>query len=336
MPGSTLRIGDGSVAAMARLSLIFLLAAACGGSSKPAQLAPLPDEPKPAAPAPAPAPPPPAPPAPPPPVEATLPAAQTTVKLVAGGRGKKAPLRYTPKAGTKQALELTMDFAGQQDTQQQIVPTIVLAAEAETAAVAADGATDFSVKVTGTDARAVEGSSVPLDKFKPVLASLEGLTFGGKRDATGVVGDLALKIEQPKQGAADALDLVRLTLPQVPVLPKEAIGVGAKWTATTIVKLANQIDVTQVTEYELVGHKDTSWTVKGKTKVSGKEQDIDGGKAKISDIKGTGTSELTIADGTLYPTYKSAMETSFKASPKDAADKSITFTLKVGGSVTPK
>jgi hypothetical protein len=115
------------------------------------------------------------------------------------------------------------------------------------------------------------------------------------------------------------------------VLPKEAVGVGAKWQSTTTAKLADRLDVTQTTDYELIAHKGTTWTIKGITKVTGKDQDIE--TSKISGITGSGTSETTIADGVLYPTHKSSLETQFKASE---ADKSAQFAIKVGGAVTPK
>lgn len=319
---------------MSRLPLFLLVAAACGGASKPPQTAPLPDDTKQAAAAPPavkPAPPVEAAPPPAPPVEVKIAAAQTTVKLVAGGKGKKQPLRYTPTAGTKQALELAMDFTGKQDTEQRVVPTIVLTADAETKAVDKDGNAEYALTVTGTDARAVEGSSVPLDQFKAVLNTLSGLTIGGKRDASGLAGELTLRIEKPAKNAVETLELIRLTLPALPVLPKEALGVGAKWQSTTTARLADQLDITQVTDYELVAHDGATWTIKGKTKVTGKDQTIDNGK--ISAISGAGTSETTLADGALYPTHKSSTETQFKAL---AQDKTIQFKLKVGASVTPK
>jgi hypothetical protein len=318
---------------MSRLPLILLVAAACGGASKPPQTAPLPEDTTPAAPpvAATPAPPVEAPPPPAPPVEVKIPAPQTTVKLVAGGKGKKQPLRYTPTAGTKQAVELAMDFTGKQDTEERVVPTIVLTGDAEAKAVDKDGNVDYTLTVTGTDARAVEGSSVPVDQFKGVLGTLSGLTIGGKREANGLTGELTMRIDNPVKNAAEALELIRLTLPALPVLPKEAVGVGAKWQSTTMARLADQLEIAQVTDYELVAHQGTSWTIKGKTKITGKDQTIDNGK--ISAISGAGTSETTIVDGALYPTHKASLETQFKAS---AQDKSIQFKLKVGGAVTPK
>ena len=318
-----------------RRLLPLILVAACGGTSKPAPTAPLPEEakaaPPPAAKEPAPPaePPKPAPPAGP--VEVKIPAVQTTVKVVSGGKGKKEALRYTVKQGAKQGVELAMDFSGKQDTEEQVVPTIVLIGEAETRAVDKDGNAEYQVTVTGTDARTVAGSQVPVEKFKAVLGSLAGLTIGGTIGTTGVAGDVTLRIEKPQDNAADTLELLRLTFPTLPVLPKEAVGVGARWQSTTSAKLADRLDVTQITDYELVAHSGSTWTIKGTTKVSGKDQEVE--DSKVSAISGTGTSETTIAAGALYPTHKASLETQFKAQDKD---KSSQFVIKVGGAVTPK
>jgi len=324
---------------MSRLPLILAVAAACGGSSTPPPTAPLPPDTKQAA---KPTTPPPEadsvakstdikPPAPAGPVEIKIPAPQTTVKIVTDGKGKKAQLRYTPKAGAKQSVEVAMDFAGKQDTDEQIVPTIVLIGEAETRNVDKDGGAEYTLTVTGTDARAVTGSAVPADQLKSVLGALNGLTIAGKRGANGAAGELTMRIEHPPEHAGDALGLIRETFPALPVLPNQPLGVGAKWQSTTIGKLADKLDITQVTDYELISHDGATWKIKGTTKVSGKDQDIE--NAKISSISGTGTSETTISDGVLYPTHKASLETQFKAAD---AQKSSQFSIKVGGAVTPK
>jgi hypothetical protein len=323
---------------MTRLSLLLVVAAACGGSPKPTPTTtPLPDDAKPPAPpvaqAPAPAPEakPPTPPPPAGPLDIKIPAQQTTVKLVSGGKGKKEAMRYTLKEGAKQAVELALDFSGRQDTEEQGVPTIVLSASAETKAVGKDGTAEYTLTVTGTDARAVAGVAVEMDQFKHALDILSGLTIGGTVGANGAAGDVTLHMENPPPHAARVLDLIRMTLPRLPVLPTEAVGVGAKWQATTSAKLADRLDVTQITDYELIAHKGTTWTIKGTSKVSGKDQDIE--TSKVSEITGTGTSEATLDGGALYPTLKSSIETQFKASEKD---KSVKFTLKIGSAVTPK
>jgi hypothetical protein len=328
---------------MRRLLSILAVSAACGGApTPPAQLAPLPDDPKPAA-APAEAKPaqpapveakPAAPPASATPLEIKIPPPQTTVKIVSAGKGKKATVRYTAKPGAKQGIEFAIDFSGKQDSAESVVPTIVLIGEAETKAVDKDGNATYTVTVTGADARAVAGQQIPPEKFdlfKGALGGLAGLTIGGTLGANGTAGEITMKIDRVPAQAAQAIELLRVTLPTLPVLPKEAVGVGAKWQSTTVAKLADRLDVTQTTDYELVAHQGTTWTIKGTTKVTGKDQAIE--DSKISQISGTGTSETTIADGALYPTHKSSVETQFTASEKGA---SAQFVIKVGGAVTPK
>jgi hypothetical protein len=316
---------------------------ACGGKSKPTQLAPLPEDQKPAAAQPKQAPPaeakapeePPPPPEPKGPIEIKLPAQQTTVKLVAKGKGKLAPLRYTGKAGGKQQVELALDFASSEamgtEKNETVLPTIVLVGEAETRTVDKDGRADYAITVSGTDARDVAGARVKAEELKVMLGSLIGLVIGGSVAANGTAGDVTMRVEKPDRLTEGALEMVKLTLPVLPILPTEPVGVGAKWQTTTTTKLAEKIDVTQTTDYELVAAKGNTWTIKGKTAVSGVDQDLHGGK--ISNIHGSGTSELTLAAGALYPTYKTQIETQFTASEKD---QSMSLALRVGGVVTAK
>jgi hypothetical protein len=322
----------------------FALAAAlvaCGGKSKPTQLAPLPEDSKPAAAQPkeAPSAAAKAPEAPPPlpeptgPVEVKIPAQQTTVKLVA--KGKLAPLRYTGKAGGKQQVELALDFASTEsmgtEKNETVLPTIVLVGEAETKAVDKDGRADYAITVSGTDARDVAGARVKSEELKVMLGSLAGLVIGGSVAANGTAGDVTMRVEKPDRLTEGALEMVKLTLPVLPLLPTEPVGVGAKWQTTTTTKLADKIEVTQVTDYELVAAKGNTWSIQGKTAVSGADQDMHGGK--ISSIRGSGTSELTLAAGALYPTYKTQLETQFTASEKD---QSMALALRVGGAITAK
>jgi len=302
-------------------------------------MVPVPDEPKPAAPAPAAVAPTVTAPMPPPekaeppraPLEVKIPARQITVKLVSSGAGKKQAMRYGLKAGAKQSIELAMDFTGKQDTEERVVPTIVLIGNAETTAVDKDGNADLTVTVTRTDARTVPGSQIPLEQFKGVVGELSGLTIGGKLGTTGTASELTMRLASAPQGLIEAMQLIRLTLPTLPVLPKEAIGVGARWQATSAGKLAERLDVTQVTDYELVAHQGTTWKIVGTTKITGKDQEIDSNK--ITGIAGTGTSETTITDGALLPSHKSLLETQFKAVE---ADHATVVTFKIGSAVTPK
>jgi hypothetical protein len=131
-----------------------------------------------------------------------------------------------------------------------------------------------------------------------------------------------------------------------PVLPTEPVAPGAKWTVTTTQKLADQLDVTQTTDYQLVSHKGNAWVIKGTTKITGADQDISaaqgGPKTKVGKISGTGTTDATISAGTLSPSSKQHLETSFEATvtapDKDGKEQTISlkFELKQGNAVTSK
>jgi hypothetical protein len=341
---------------MRRVLLALVVAAGCGGGSHTSTTPPPPLPETKAEPAPAPDPKPeekPAPPAPAEPVELTLNAPKSTVKLVSAGKGKKEALKLTPKAGDKQPVEIAMDFAGKTTapaelggTQEQVAPTVVLGGQLETKDVAADGTTTFQVTIDNVDAKEMAGSKTPADEFKKNLVSLNGMTIGGTVAGNGTTGDLKLRVEKPDAASKEALGLVHLSLlPMWPVLPTEPVAPGAKWTVTTTQKLADQLDVTQTTDYQLVSHKGNDWVIKGTTKITGADQDISqdkGPKTKVGKIAGTGTTEATVSAGSLSPSSKQHLETSFEATVtapgQDGKEQTISlkFELKQGNAVTTK
>jgi hypothetical protein len=328
------------------LFVILVAAAACGGKQK--STTPPPPLPEPVAEK-KPEPPKPEPEEPKPqipqgPVSLKLEAPKVTVKLVNAGKGKKAAFKMTSKAGDKQAVELTMDFAGKQTappelggSSEQVAPTVVLLADVEAKEVATDGATKFHMTISGVDARDVPGAKTPGAEFKNELLSLTGATIAGAVNANGSMSDLTLTVEKPDQNTLGAMGLLKLSLmPIWPVLPKEAIGPGAKWQVAVTTKVADRLEVTQTTDYQLVSKKGKTWTIKGTTKVTGTEQDIEG--AKFGGIGGTGTTEATINEGALLPAAKQSVKTDFTATaePQPNQKVSLVFHLEQSNAVTPK
>ncbi|HEY4241978.1 MAG TPA: DUF6263 family protein [Kofleriaceae bacterium] len=329
---------------MIRSALIVVLLGACGGGTKPVPVALPPDKPtepvaqpkeEPAQPKPDPQPE-----TPKGPVDVGIPGVDSQVKLVKAGAGKKGVLKYAPKAGDKQSVELALDYT-EKDTQgtesrEQTVPTVVLQGDVVTNAVGADGKADYVLTVTGTDAREVKESQIKPEQMKVALATLAGVTFTGSTGANGAAGEIKVHIEKVDAMLMQALELVRLTLPRWPMLPAEPVGVGAKWQSVTNIKLGGKFDVTETTDYELTAHKGKTWTIKGTTKLSGPNVDVE--DATVSDIGGSGTTEATITDGMLYPAFKTQTQTQFTAKEKVKAGetpKTATFSFRVGGAVTP-
>lgn len=304
-----------------RLFSLVLVLAACGGKQKHVDTVPLPPEPKqeeakkepeptkPAEPE--------APPAPKGPVTVNIESAKPTVKLVSAGKGTKAALKVAPKTGAKQTVEVALDFQGGQDgppeaggKQQQIAPTVVLAADVETKEVGADGQSKFMLTISGVDAKDVTGAKVPADQFKNELLSLQGATIEGSVGANGSTSDLTLKIEKPDAKSVEALQLVKtVLLPMWPVLPDQPIAPGAKWTVTTTEKIADQLEVTKTIDYQLVSKKGTEWTIKGTAKMTGKDQDLQG--AKIGAIGGVGSIDSVVTEGALLAKSTQKLATDF-------------------------
>lgn len=330
---------------MNRVSLVLvasLVACGGGGGKKQTNLAPLPDEkPAEAKVEPKVEEPKPEPPKPLPPLEVKFDVPVATVKLVSAGKGAKSALKYTAKPGAKQSVEVVMNFAqtaaadGQSD--EQVVPAIVLTGEAETKTVEPNGKANYTLTVSGVDAREAPGNQVPLDKFKVALASLAGLVVSGNIDPNGTMTDTLLRIEKPDQLSTGALDLMRTTLPIWPVFPKEPVGIGAKWQASRSVTLKPSaqaqagIEMTHTTDYELVSKKGSMYTIKSKTSITGKDQELQG--AKISKITGTGAADITLEEGALYPSYTSKLESNLMVT---LGDKSEQHGFKIGGAINAK
>jgi hypothetical protein len=343
-----------------RTWLVILVAAAssCGGKQKPTtQPPPLPEaktepppETKPAPPVEKPEPPKPA-----GPLDVSLKPPTMSVKLVNPGKGKRVALKLTPKLGNKQQVELALDFSEKQTAPAELggasehgLPTVVLTGDAEVKAVDDKGKADYQLTVSDTDVRDTAKPTAEQNEMKPkvkeALAALKGMTIGGSVDANGSQSDVKLHVDKGDEAAQGALELVRVALPWWPMFPTEPVGVGAKWQVTTTTKLIDKVDVTQTTDYELVAHKGNTWTIKGTTKVTGADQDLEG--AKVTKIGGQGNVEVAMVDGALYPTIKGSLDTGFTASvtgadPSDktgATQKTVSLTINVmqGAAVTPK
>ncbi|MDB4956888.1 MAG: hypothetical protein JWO36_4457 [Myxococcales bacterium] len=259
-----------------------------------------------------------APPTPAGPFDGTIAAPKYSVKLVSPGKGKREALKFTPKQGDKQQVELAIDFGEKQTApaelggdRNDVVPTVLLSGPAEVKSVDKDGKAEYQFTVNTTDARQANGTipEANVAKFKEALVGLQGLTIGGTIDPNGMQSDLKLHMDQQKEGTQEAVQLLQFAMPHLPILPTEPVGVGAKWTVINPTKVADKVDLTQTTDYELVSHKGNTWTIKGTTKVSGKDQDLQG--AKLSKITGGGAVEATISGGALYPAMKSTVDTGF-------------------------
>lgn len=299
----------------------LLLQPGCGGTSNPTQTTPPPAETKAVAPA-EPSSPvaaaPSEPSAPSAPAEAAEPEQPTgavehfvpnhgaLVKLVSKGKGTLEPLRYSATLGGKQQVEVVMNLAMRSRiggrVQKQVLPTHVLTGEVETTAVE-ESAAKYAFTVAGLEWRDTPGSVLPAANFNE-LGVPPGLVISGTVEPFGLMGDTRLRSGESNPYTESAFKVVRGNLPSWPVLPNEPVGIGARWKATTTWWVAGAGGVTQVTDYEVVSRQGATWTIKGKIRISGAHT-------------GTGTTEATITDGALYPSFKTTTETRLPPSKED-------------------
>lgn len=334
------------------LSILVVAVIACGGSSAP-PTTPLPPEPEAKPAEEAKATPPPAKPEPPPTVTVDRPidVPKSTLKLVKGGSGKKAVLKLAAAQGTKQHVDLLLDFLQKTDapadvggSQQEIVPTVVLASDVEVGEVGSDGTAKFTVTVSGTDAKDRAGAMMSGADFKAQkMGDVTGLTVTGSVSPNGQAGPMTMHLEKADARAKALTDLIRLLLaPLWPQLPTEPIGVGAKWTVSTPVKIVDQLDATQTVEYEVVSHKGSAWELKGTVKIAGATQKID--TTSFDKIGGSGSIAMTMTDGTFVPQSTSSLTSEFQVSvtlPANAGSaagqqRSAQVHLEQGFGVSPK
>ena len=303
-------------------SLLLVAMIACGGSSTP-PTTPLPPEPEPKPAEEAKPTPPPAKPEPPPTVtvDKQIDAPKTTLKLVKAGSGKKELLKVAATQGSKQHVDLLLDFLQKTDApadvggpSQEIVPTVVLASDVEVGDVGSDGAAKFTVTVSGVDAKDRTGAIMSAAEFKAQkMGDLTGLTVTGSVSPSGQLGPMALHLEKADARAKALTDLVKLLLaPMWPQLPTTPIGVGAKWTVTSPFKLVDQLDATETVDYEVVSHKDHAWEIKGTVKLTGAPQKLDA--TSFDKIAGSGAIAMTMTDGTFVPQSTSTLASDFQVS----------------------
>ena len=306
------------------MTLLAFVVACGGGQKKPSDNPILPPEPGTKAPEPEAAAKPPAEPAKPaaplPPADVNLPLGDSTVKLLKPGAGKKAKLAFAPKADAKQTVEIAMDFHAKQDAQEDVSPTVVIVGDATAKA----DQTTFTV--TGTSAREVSGSKLPITQLEQALGSLHGMTIASTVTPSGTSKELVLHIDKPDQMTNSALQLVGLAWPEWIGVPNEPIGVGAKWEVTTKTHFAEKLEITRITTYELKAHAGATWTIEETSKTTGPDQDLEG--AKATGISGAGTGTITLTDGAVLPTAMTGKnETHFSV---DAGGKMLVLSMETG------
>ena len=272
---------------------------------------------------------------PPPPVEVTIEASKATIKLLAPGSGKRAPLRLAPASGASQLVDLVMDAVIEQtpaggSVEKVTMPTVVLTGKGDVKTLATDGVITYQTSITGVDAREAVGQSVAPQAIKAQLTSLVGMVIDGTLSAAALPGATKYTVATPNESTVGAIESVRLMLPTWLPLPTEPVALGARWEVSQPVEI-NNIATVQVTTFTLRGRTGTTMTIAGETKVVGLDQKL--GDVQVSDISGQGTVELVVDTAKLYPRMKRTVSTKMRLR-QGAED--VTVMMQLGSAFAPK
>ncbi|MCA9696209.1 MAG: hypothetical protein KC431_01705 [Myxococcales bacterium] len=195
---------------------------------------------------------------------------EKSYEVLSEGSGDKALLRFSPKAGQVERMQLTMtmeismDFGPAMPPQTQKTPPLKMVNKAETLSVADGKITErvtferFEIDETAAGTNAMMATAM-----KSAMEQLQGFEQKLVYDERGGVLDGSLTIPADANAqVAQSLQNIGNTLEQVMVrFPEQAIGVGGKWRETTELD-NNGLRLEQISEYELDGREGNQITLK--------------------------------------------------------------------------
>lgn len=239
-------------------------------------------------------------------------AAEPTIKLLEAGSGDKVELRVAPKEGAKESFEMLMDMnmamdMGGMGKIPQKLPQMKMVMNATVTDVSSDGIHyDFELAEATVDKEAdpmmVSTIQTELDK----MVGTKGQVVVSDRGVTQ-----SAKINAPEGTSKEELaqfDNMQKSMNHASApFPKEAVGVGAKWTVTTDIK-ENGIMMTQVVTYTLEKLEGRTVTLSTALVQNAENQPVaaeslpPGSQATLSSLESTGTGSSVIHLDHLFPT----------------------------------
>ena len=184
---------------------------------------------------------------------------QTKVELLNPGAAPRQQLRFTPPAKTRQNSKITMrmDMTAVQGQQRRSIspPPMVMTIATEVTKVETNGDIHLRLAYTGADVLPDANTPAPfIAAMRNYLKTLVGLQNTFVIDSSGSLKKVT-NINLPASldpNAKRLLEQISSSLQQITApIPKEAVGVGAKWRTTQDITF-NGIALTQVTLYEIV------------------------------------------------------------------------------------
>jgi len=239
---------------------------------------------------------------------------EPVIELIDRGQSPRQALRLEPKVGQKQSLTMAMDMEmgtsmGGMTMPSQLLPTTVMTIETVVKAIKPNGDIVLAFEITDTDLRNTDRAEpFVAQAMRTSMESIEGLKGTSTTSSRGITrqGDISVPQEADEQTKAQ-FDQVENTITSLGVpFPIEEIGVGAKWTVTTMLN-TNGITLEQITDCELVKIKGDSVQIRTKVRQSAKPQQFNapgmpaGAQIKLTNFEGSGTSLFTILLDEMLP-----------------------------------
>ncbi|NJM21695.1 MAG: hypothetical protein HC836_17470 [Richelia sp. RM2_1_2] len=190
------------------------------------------------------------------------------LKVINTGTGKKEKLRFTPKVGTKQSINVTLS----KDTLMSIgdfkmprakLPAYIITLDSTVTKVEPNGDIYYDIAYSNVDIQGDAQTKPELIKvISKQIEQLENFTGSAVIDNQGIVKNInyaiPAKVDVNIKFLVEQLSnsLQQLSSP----VPQEAVGIGAKWQINSETDI-NGINLKQTTTYELVNIKDNVATL---------------------------------------------------------------------------
>lgn len=242
------------------------------------------------------------------PVHADTAVSTPTLKVLDTGKDAKTPLRLVGKKGAKKKMTMTMTMsittkAGGQSNKIAI-PPLEMSVDMKVTDVTANG--DLTIDMAFGKILLKSDPSTPkamIDAFKKMANAITGVKGRVKMSNRGYT--LETSLETPPNLPPESAQLVesmRSMMGQISSpLPEEAVGVGAKWETSSVIKDSNGIDIDQVQTSEVSAIKGKQTTLKVTVMQSAKPKKITikGLDFDLKGVSGGGTGE-TVYDATTF------------------------------------
>jgi hypothetical protein len=231
-------------------------------------------------------------------VAPTTPGDRPLVEVVAAGAEPRRVLALEPEVGSSTTSTLVASQRIASDGRTATVPTVTVQVTTAVSGGDDDGAT-LSRSFGEPEIDATGAAATDVTTVREALAGLAGATSevvvrtDGSTEPRGEAGEAG--------GATDRVDAQ--LHPLLPLLPTEAVGVGASWTATSVVEVDGAV-VDEVATYTLAALDGDAYEISVSVRRTYRAGEVDG--AEVSSGSGSATGRMTGSLDAPVPTSATA------------------------------